>query len=69
MHPMLRNSLTVLAGLIIGSFVNGGFFLIGGIYMTQLIRTAPLYYKLADLGLAYLPAAYLGYYIAKKDLA
>ena len=51
------------------ALVIGGFFLIGGVYMAQLIPNAPLLFTCSDLILASLPAAWLGYYIAKKDLA
>lgn len=47
------------------AMVIGGLFLIGGIYMVYVLPS-PLWFTLADIGLAYIPMAYLGYKIASR---
>ena len=43
----------------------GAFFLIGGIYMVFQLPS-PLWFTITDLGLAYLPMAYLGGWLATR---
>jgi len=68
--PFLAHALGTLAGaFIVGLFVVkhklilsliiGVFFLIGGIWMVLLVPS-PLWFTIVDLGLAYLPMAWLG---------
>lgn len=61
----------LLAALIAGShkmlfaLVIGGFFLIGGVMMVFMLPS-PLWFSVVDLGLAYLPMAWLGGKLGKR---
>ena len=61
----------LLAALIAGShkmlfaLVIGGFFLIGGVMMVFMLPS-PLWFSVVDLGLAYLPMAWLGGKLVKR---
>ena len=48
---------------LIGAMIVGGFFLIGGSIMVGMVG-GPLVFILLDLGVAYIPMAYLGYKLA-----
>ncbi len=73
--PFLAHALGTLVGAFIAAKIAashklyfglsiGLLFLIGGIQMAYLLP-APLWFDMADLGLAYLPMGYLGYRLAK----
>lgn len=74
--PILAHGLGTLVGAFItakivlsrkvvyGSII-GVIFLLGGITMVALIPEQPLWVKVVDLGLAYIPMAYLGVRLAK----
>jgi hypothetical protein len=42
----------------------GGLFLVGGIAAVQMLPAAPLWFDVLDLGVAYLPMAWLGWRLA-----
>lgn len=46
----------------------GAFFLIGGITMVILVDAAPLWFKISDLLLAYLPMGWLGWLFARNSM-
>jgi hypothetical protein len=48
------------------SLVVGCLFLIGGIEAARMIPTAPLWFDVLDLGLAYIPMALLGWWLAVR---
>ena len=71
--PFLAHALgTLLSAIIVSKYATerkrsramlmGFLFLAGGIYMVRLLPS-PMWFNLVDLGLAYLPMAYLGYII------
>jgi hypothetical protein len=73
--PFLAHALGTLAGAILAARLSNSFrpalgigilFLTGGIYMVWMLPS-PLWFNLADLGLAYLPMAWLGYKLGKKS--
>lgn len=47
-------------------FICGGLFFFGGVMMIQLLPS-PLWFTLLDLGFAYFPMAWLGYWLAKRS--
>lgn len=47
------------------SMLLGFLFLSGGIYMVRALPS-PLWFNITDLGLAYLPMAYLGYLVGRR---
>lgn len=47
------------------ALVIGGFFLLGGIYMTTILPS-PLWFNLTDVVLAYIPMAFLGYKLSLR---
>ncbi len=74
--PFLAHALGTLVGAflaakiaannkLIFAMVIGALFLAGGMYMVYLLPS-PLWFSVADLGLAYLPMAFLGYKLAVK---
>lgn len=74
LFPFLAHALGTLVGAFLAAklaisnqltlaMVIGGFFLIGGITAATMIP-APLWFNVADLGLAYLPMGWLGWKIA-----
>jgi len=73
--PFLAHALGTLVGAFIAAKIAashklyfglsiGLLFLMGGIQMANILP-APLWFDMADLGLAYLPMGYLGYRLAK----
>jgi hypothetical protein len=71
LFPFLAHAIGTLAGAIVSVKIAvsnhkifalsiGGFFLIGGIIMVQILP-APLWFILLDLIVAYIPMGYLGY--------
>lgn len=75
MSPFLAHALgTLVAAFIAARFgatrhlllalTPGFFFLLGGLGMVVLLPESPLWFKVLDLGLAYMPAAYLGYLLS-----
>lgn len=77
MMPFLAHALGTLIGALITTkiatplrgftlaMVLGGLFFIGGL-INILMLPSPMWFTLLDLGVAYIPMAYIGYYIAKK---
>ncbi len=74
--PFLAHALGTLLGAIIVSMyapnrkrflamLQGVLFLVGGIFMALLLPS-PMWFNFLDLGLAYLPMAYLGYYLGGR---
>lgn len=71
--PFLAHAIGTLAGAMVTTFIAsskkfylsliiGVFFLTGGVYMvTQL--PSPLWFNVIDLGFAYIPMAFLGWYL------
>ena len=47
------------------SMLLGFVFLAGGLYMVRILPS-PMWFNVVDLGLAYLPMAYLGYYAGRR---
>ncbi len=48
------------------ALVVGGFHLLGGLAMAAMLGFKPIGFVLLDLGLAYIPAALIGYRLARK---
>ena len=74
--PFLAHALGTLVGAFLAAKIAannkqflamlvGGLFFLGGIYMVFLLPS-PLWFSVADLGLAYVPMAFLGYKLAVK---
>lgn len=74
--PILAHGLGTLVGAFvaakialnnkkINALVIGGIFMLGGLGMVYYLPEQPIWVMVTDLGLAYLPMAYLGYRIAK----
>lgn len=75
--PFLAHAIGTLAGAIltallakkplkpIAPLLIGVFFMIGGI-LNILILPSPLWFSMTDLVIAYLPMAWLGFYLVKK---
>jgi hypothetical protein len=77
LFPFLAHALGTLGGAFaatllapskssVPAYVVGGFFLLGGIANVVLLP-APLWFSAADLLLAYLPAAWLGQFLARRS--
>lgn len=75
--PWLAHALGTLVGALVAvaigvshhrrlAMVVGVFFLMGGLVNSRLIP-APTWFNIVDLVLAYLPMAYLGYWILRRD--
>ena len=71
--PFLAHALGTLAGAMLATRLSNSFrpaltiallFLAGGSYMVYILPS-PLWFSCADLGLAYLPMAWLGYRLAR----
>jgi uncharacterized membrane protein HdeD (DUF308 family) len=73
--PFLAHALGSLAGAFLAAFIAttqkmkfafgiGGWFLLGGIINIIMLPSSPLWFTVLDLGVAYLPMAYLGGKIA-----
>jgi len=76
--PFLAHALgTFLSAFLVSRFATerpfsramllGILFLSGGIYMVRILPS-PMWFNITDLGLAYLPMAYLGYLVGGKSL-
>lgn len=76
LFPFLAHSLGTLVGAVVATFIAPGLgkrpalivglaFLVGGITAVALIP-APLWFSVLDLVLAYLPAAWLGYWLVSR---
>lgn len=72
--PFLAHALGTLAGAMLATRLSnslrpalsiGALFLIGGILMVRMLPS-PFWFNVCDLGLAYIPMAFLGYKLAKK---
>ncbi len=73
--PFLAHALGTLAGAMLAARLSnalrpalaiGFLFFLGGAYMVYALPS-PLWFNIADLGLAYLPMAWLGYRIGKRQ--
>ena len=77
MGPFLAHAIGTLVGAFVAAKLNGsvgrGFraamvvglvFLSGGAYMVSILPASPLWFNALDLGVAYLPMAYLGFKLA-----
>lgn len=69
--PLIAHAMGTLAGAftaakiaanrhVLWGILIGGCFMIGGIMMINMLPEAPMWTKIVDLGLAYLPMGYLG---------
>jgi hypothetical protein len=78
LFPFLAHALGTLVGAALATRIAGrsfrlpaalvaGFFLLGGAAAAWMLP-APAWFEVADLLLAYLPAAWLGYWIGRKGL-
>lgn len=79
MVPFLAHALGTLVGaflvtkfaasrhLELAMIFNGVVFLVGGIDAVRQIPNAPLWFDILDLGVAYLPMAWLGYTLAGRS--
>jgi hypothetical protein len=72
--PFLAHALGTMAGAMLAARLSnslrpalsiGILFMAGGAYMVWMLPS-PLWFNLADLGLAYLPMAWLGYRLGRK---
>jgi hypothetical protein len=74
--PFLAHALGTLVGAVIATKIAanhplkfalaiGGLFFIGGVMVSFMIP-APLWFTIADLGIAYIPMAWLGYKLASS---
>lgn len=74
--PFLAHALGTLSGAFIAAMIAktyrktfaliiGGLFFAGGAYMVAIL-TAPLWFNILDLVVAYIPMAYLGYFLVLK---
>lgn len=75
--PFLAHAVgTLFSAFIIAAFVpvrpkvmaimTGAVFMLGGIMMVIQIPSAPIWFDVVDLALAYIPMGLLGYYLARK---
>ncbi len=77
--PFLAHAIGTLVGAFVAAMVNGrsghgvmaalivgAMFLSGGAYMVSVIPAAPLWFDALDLGVAYLPMAYLGWKLTRR---
>ncbi len=73
--PFLAHALGTLAGAILAARLSnslrpalsiGILFMAGGLYMVWMLPS-PLWFNVADISLAYLPMAWLGYKLGKKS--
>lgn len=77
MAPFLAHALGTLAGALTVTrlaashrlalaLVIGLFFLMGGVMAVRMIPNSPMWFNLLDLGIAYLPMAWLGHRLASR---
>ena len=77
MGPFLAHAIGTLVGAFVAAKLNGSVgrglraamvvglvFLSGGAYMVSIVPASPLWFDALDLGVAYLPMAYLGFKLA-----
>lgn len=75
--PFLAHALGTLVGAFVAVFIAashklwfalgiGVFFLMGGVYMVVLLPSTPMWFSITDIGLAYIPMGWLGYWISTK---
>lgn len=75
--PFLAHAIGTLVGAFIAAkiaatnqfrmaLIVGIFFLVGGIEAVRMLPEAPIWFDVADLVLAYIPMAYLGYRLASQ---
>lgn len=76
LFPFIAHALGSLAGAFIGSMLSasyrliialviGGLHMVGGVMMVMMVP-APMWFNILDLGMAYLPMAWLGWKIAES---